>query len=140
MSATRTIGAAAAAVGLTPKAVRLYEARGLLAAPTRTQAGYRTFAEADLNRLRFIAAARDLGLRLDQIATILAAAHDGQRPCTTTRHLLNQRITEIDQVVTKLTSLRETLAAALDRTDSDLVAEPGTCPIIEAGQTTGNRQ
>lgn len=137
MSATMTIGAAASAVGLTRKAVRLYEARGLLPAATRTQSGYRTYSEADLSRLRLIAAARNLGLHLDQIADILAAAHEGQRPCATTRHLLDQRIGEIDRVVTELTSLRATLAATLDRADTDLVGKPGICPIIEVDHPAG---
>lgn len=67
MNATMTIGAAASAVGVSPKAVRHYEARGLLPAVKRTPAGYRIYAEADLSRLRFIAAARSLGLHLDQV-------------------------------------------------------------------------
>lgn len=139
MNEALTIGAAASAAGLTPKAVRLYEARGLLDAAPRTPAGYRTYVEADLSRLRFIAAGRNLGLRLDQIADILTAAHGGQRPCTTTRHLLNQRISEIDQVVTELAALRATLGAALDRTDAELAAEPGICPVIEANQPASDR-
>lgn len=137
MNATMTIGAAASAVGLSPKAVRLYEARGLLPAAKRTPAGYRTYTEADLSRLRLIAAARSLGLHLDQIADVLTAAHDGQHPCTTTRHLLNQRISEIDRVVAELTSLRASLTAALEPTDTDLADTPGICPVIEANQPTG---
>lgn len=127
-----TIGAAAAAAGLTPKAVRLYEARGLLGPAERTPAGYRTYTEANLARLQFIAAARSLGLHLDQIGDILAAAHDGQRPCSTTRELLDQRISEIDHVVAKLSALRDTLVVARDATDTDIAAKPGICPVIEA--------
>lgn len=139
MNATMTIGAAASTVGLSAKAVRLYEARGLLPAAKRTPAGYRTYAEADLSRLRFIAAARSLGLHLDQIADILTAAHDGQHPCTTTRPLLNQRISEIDRVVTELTELRASPTAALDPSDTDLADTPGICPVIEANRSAGNQ-
>jgi MerR family copper efflux transcriptional regulator len=87
-----TIGRAAAAAGVSPKAVRLYEARGLLAAPARSAAGYRLYSDAEIARLRFIAAARQLGLHVDQVAEVLDAAHDGRRPCATTNLLLDKRL------------------------------------------------
>jgi MerR family copper efflux transcriptional regulator len=123
-----TIGAAAAATGLTRKAVRLYEAHGLLAPTERTPAGYRVYTDTDLRRLRFIAAARRLGLHLDQIADILTASN-GKAPCGTTRALLDQRIAEIDRVITELRSLRDALAIARD---TDAAGGSGICPIIES--------
>lgn len=97
MSST-TIGAAAAAAGLSAKAIRLYEARGLLPPPSRTAAGYRLYDDEAIVRLRFVAAARRLGLHLDQVAEVLAAAEGGGWPCATTRVLVQDRITEIDRL------------------------------------------
>ncbi len=125
-----TIGRAAAAAGLSPKAVRLYEARGLLPTPERTAAGYRLYTDTDIARMRFIAAARELGLHLDQITEILATAHEGQAPCATTRAILDQRISEIDQVINRLTDLRNSLAAARN-THAARADETGICPLIE---------
>lgn len=135
---TRTIGAAAAAAGLTPKAVRLYETRGLLPAPARTAAGYRSYTDDDVARLRFIAAARELGLRLDQVGDVLTAAHEGNRPCATTRALLRQRITEVDELTNQLRRLRTSLSAALDIEAPESTA--GVCPLIEARPVRGARQ
>lgn len=126
-----TIGRAAAAAGLTPKAVRLYEGRGLLLPPARTAAGYRLYSEADVGRLRFIAAARRLGLHIDQITHILAAAHGGERPCTTTRRVLDQRIGEIDAVLSQLTDLRDSLTQARDGNTGHSPDDPQICPVIE---------
>jgi DNA-binding transcriptional MerR regulator len=125
-----TIGAAAAAAGLTPKAVRLYEGRGLLAPAQRTAAGYRTYTEADVARLQFIATARNLGLHLNQIGDILAAAHDGQRPCSITRELADQRINEIDDAVAALSALRDTLAAARDTSALCSALDPTCCTPV----------
>jgi MerR family transcriptional regulator, copper efflux regulator len=125
-----TIGRAAAAAGLSPKAVRLYEARRLLAAPTRTAAGYRLYTDADIARLRFIAAARQLGLHVDQVAEILNAAHDGQRPCATTNQLLDRRIGEIDRVIAELSGLRATLTAARDA-PAATAADAAICPVLQ---------
>ena len=74
---TVTIGEAAARTGLTAKAIRLYERRGLLGAPERNHSGYRTYGANDLAVLSFIRQARNLGLRLDEIG--LYAANAGWR-------------------------------------------------------------
>lgn len=126
-----TIGRAAAAAGLSRKAVRLYEICGLLRAPARSAAGYRLYTEADIARLRFIAAARQLGLHIGQVAEILNAAHDGQRPCATTNQLLDRRISEIDHVVAELSALRDKLTAARDTPAADTAADTAICPVLE---------
>ena len=135
MGTAITIGDAAAATGLTPKAIRLYELRGLVEPAERTAAGYRTFSVDALRRLRFIAASRRLGLHLDQIAEILEAADAGARPCGITQELLDQRIGEVDRVMDELSGLREVLLAArhskaIYSTDSFI------CPVIETGATS----
>jgi DNA-binding transcriptional MerR regulator len=137
-------GQAAAAAGLSRKALRLYEQRGLLVAPERTAAGYRRYARADIDILIFIRCARGLGLRVDDIATILARRRDGRPPCDTTRAVLDQRIGEIDATLADLAALRAALALVRDRAnqvrpdddDADLPTGSGyVCPLIEqAGQ------
>ncbi|WP_425465242.1 MerR family DNA-binding transcriptional regulator [Nonomuraea diastatica] len=52
------IGQAAQAAGLTRKAVRRYEAKGLLPPAERSAAGYRLYDEADVELLSFIRRAR----------------------------------------------------------------------------------
>lgn len=125
-----TIGRAAAAAGLTPKAVRLYEARGLVPIPTRTASGYRLYTASDIAQMRFIAAARRLGLHLDQVADILVTARGGQRPCRTARAFLDQRIGEIDDAIRHLTDLRNALVSARD-TSADPADHDSICPVIE---------
>ncbi|SEG80489.1 DNA-binding transcriptional regulator, MerR family [Actinacidiphila yanglinensis] len=56
-TAALRIGDAAAAAGTTPRALRFYEQRGLLAAPERTASGQRRYSPADIARVRLI---RDL--------------------------------------------------------------------------------
>lgn len=126
-----TIGRAAAAAGLTPRAVRLYEARGLLPTPVRTGSGYRVYGPADVARMRFIAAARRLGLHIDQVAEILVTANEGQRPCGTARAILDRRIAEIDDVVRELTDLRSALLSARDTSAESSENEACLCPMIE---------
>ncbi|WP_188196714.1 heavy metal-responsive transcriptional regulator [Nonomuraea sp. SYSU D8015] len=128
-----TIGQAAQAAGLTRKAVRLYEAKGLLPPAGRSATGYRLYDEADVELLTFVRRARTLGLHLDDIAQVLAVRDSGHTPCARARQVLDRRLAEIDEAIADLLALRESLLHA-HRT----AANPGegvsaVCPIIEDG-------
>lgn len=132
-----TIGQAAHAAGLTRKAMRVYEARGLLPAAERTTAGYRLYSQDDVELLTFIRRARTLGLHLDDIRDVLAIRNGGIPPCATVRDLLDERIAEIDTAVTELLALRRTLADTRRRADGRTDEQPVTvCAIIEDSQPT----
>lgn len=74
-----TIGKAAKAAGVTREAVRAHEARGLLPAAERTEAGYRLYDQHDIELLTFIRRARALGLHLDDVRDVLAIRNGGTR-------------------------------------------------------------
>jgi len=141
-----TVSQVAEAAGVSAKAARLYEARGLLPPAARTAAGYRVFQASDVDTVRFIRRARSLGLSLDAAADILATHRSGQAPCARTGELLEQRIAEIDHTLRELRELRSTLVATR-RTDhlhgspaSDGAAEhSGVCAIIDSVTATGQR-
>lgn len=61
---------AAKRLGVSTKALRLYEQRGLVA-PNRTAAGYRMYGPDEMNRAAEIVALRALGLSLAQVARVL---------------------------------------------------------------------
>jgi MerR family transcriptional regulator, copper efflux regulator len=132
MAATMTVGQAAQAAGLTRKAVRLYEERGLLPPAPRTTAGYRLYDQDDIDTLTFIRRARALDLPLDDIGVILTLRRGGTTPCTTVRGLLDTRIAEIDQAITDLQALRASLTATRQAAAS-VEPEPtgAVCPIID---------
>jgi DNA-binding transcriptional MerR regulator len=66
------ISEVAARTGFSASALRFYEDAGLLE-PARTPAGYRIYDDRSVERLRFIARAKALGLSLDEIAELLPA-------------------------------------------------------------------
>jgi|SRR5580692_4087144 MerR family copper efflux transcriptional regulator len=65
------IGELAGEVGLTPQAIRFYEARGLLGPSERTGKGYRYYGEEELHRVKKLQALQAMGLSLDDIAHVL---------------------------------------------------------------------
>ncbi|GEC06514.1 Cu(I)-responsive transcriptional regulator [Streptomyces spinoverrucosus] len=129
-----TVGRIAAQSGLSPKAVRLYEANGLIDPPERTAAGYRTYTATALPALRFIRQAQALGLSLKEIKRILDLQRHGQQPCGLVINLLDEHLAQVDQRIADLQALKKTLQEA--RHVADQAAgrgEPGViCPIIES--------
>ena len=130
-----TIGEVAKRAGLSAKAIRLYEARGLLAAPARTEAGYRTYSEHDVAVLRFIRRARALDLGLQEIRNILDLQQAGGQPCATVIQLLDAHVREIDQTMAALRALRNTLVAARNsaKTSEERGDQAVVCRLIESG-------
>lgn len=123
-----TIGEVAEAAGVTARAVRLYESKGLLPSADRTASGYRTFSDEHIEILTFIRQARSLGLTLEAIGEIVALAEEGA-PCARTRALLAQRVTEIDQTIADLEQLRDKIM----RTQCGTTRESALrCAVIES--------
>ena len=109
-----TIGQIAKETGLTAKAVRLYEKQGIIDEPKRTPACYRIYKKEDISLLNFVKQARLLDLHLGEVKQIIDLQRRGSRPCQTVLSLLSDRITEIDNKIIELKSLRCTLASACE--------------------------
>ena len=80
------VGELASATGLTVRALHHYDRLGLLVPAERTTSGHRLYDEADVRRLYRIVALRQLGLRLDEIASVLDHGEPGIAE-TVRRHL-----------------------------------------------------
>ena len=74
-----TISQTAERSGFSASALRFYEREGLIEA-TRTSGGQRRFERHELRRLAFIAAARHIGLTLDEIREALSLLPAGRNP------------------------------------------------------------
>lgn len=129
-----TVGEAARAGGVTPKAVRLYETKRLLPPAERTESGYRLYSRQDVEVLQFIRQAKALGLSLEEIREILDLQRGGEQPCGQVLRLLDQHIEEINRAMADLRALRTRLAAARDvAKQSARRGEQATvCRIIES--------
>jgi DNA-binding transcriptional MerR regulator len=130
------IGEVSAVSGLPVKTIRYYEEIGLLA-PTveRSQAGYRLFRSSVLNRLAFIKRSQALGLSLNEVQQILSVHDDGQLPCGEVKQHLEAKVTEINQQIEALETLKSELQGILsgwqDQPSSDRIAQT-ICPNIQS--------
>lgn len=127
------IGQLAKRMGLNPRTIRFYEQAGVLPEPERTVGGYRVYTADDEARLRFIKAAQRLGLKLGEIKEVLAFRDRQERPCPYVADLIATRLTEIDQRMRDLQTLRQELTGLQRRINEEGVA-PGKsrfCHFIE---------
>src|SRR5688572_21366618 len=74
-----TIGDLAKASGVHLETIRHYERIGLIRKPERTPGGYRSYKAADLELLRFIRCARELGFRLEKVRALLTLQNGARR-------------------------------------------------------------
>jgi MerR family copper efflux transcriptional regulator len=134
MSTTYRIAEVAARSGFTPATLRYYEEIGLVQPVARTDAGYRLYDDASLQRLRFIARAKQLGCSLDEIAE-LSTAWDGGR-CAHVQERLRATVTakvaHSQRQIAELTALTAELqrAAVALTTNTATGACDDTCGCI----------
>ncbi len=128
----------AAVAGVAADTIRYYERAGLLPAPHRTAAGYRTYDGAAVDRLKFIQGGQRLGLRLREIRDLLAIRDTGACPCEPAGQLLRRRMDELDAEMARLAALRVELAAMVEALPSEHCPDPapGTwlSPVPDGGR------
>lgn len=118
------IGELAEAAGTTTKTLRFYEDEGLLRPADRTPAGYRDYGPEALARVGFIHRGQAAGLTLAQIRQILDIRDSGQAPCEHVQDLLDTRLADLEQQITQLLELRDTITRLRDQATQ---VEPDTC-------------
>lgn len=114
-TALRSAPESAKRVGVGADTIRYYEKAGLLPAPERTTADYRSYDESAVDRLQFIQGAQRLGLRLREIKTLLDVRDTGQCPCEPAEQLLRGHIADIDREMLRMRALRAELVAMADQ-------------------------
>lgn len=108
-----TIGQLAQRVGLTPRAVRFYEAEGVLPRAARAASGYRVYGQTDLDVLRLIAGLRAAGLALTDIREIVRLRNDGIPPPDRII-ALHTRVVAVDRDIDTLQRRRGALLDVLE--------------------------
>jgi DNA-binding transcriptional MerR regulator len=126
------IGEVAAKSGVSRKDLRLYETAGILPAPRRTAAGYRTNGPETLALLAFVARARRLGFRLDEIREVVGIRRSGRCPCRHVLDLVRRKIEDLDRTLADLTDVRRGLRELLRASSrSARRGEAAVCRHIE---------
>ncbi len=117
---------AAGQLGVSAKALRLYEQRGLVA-PVRTAAGWRAYGPDQMRRAAEIVALRALGFNLTQVGWVLKGDPQGLEPALAAHQsVLEGRLHELVCTIEKVRGLRGDLARGAAPTAGELAKLAGT--------------
>jgi len=123
------IGQASKASGVSQRMIRHYEKIGLIPAPPRRDSGYRDYSGSDVERLRFVANARDLGFPVGEIGTLLSLWSDTHRSSAEVKALAIARADDLRRKAEALEAMRRSLLDLAERCHGD---DRPSCPILDA--------
>lgn len=122
------IGQAASHSSISAKTIRYYESIGLIPEAGRTESGYRTYGEKDVQTLRFIHHARNLGFSVKDVSTLLDLWRDQKRASADVKAFAQAHIEEVDRKIAELRKIRDTLTHLTQRCHGD---DRPDCPILD---------
>lgn len=103
----------AKAANVSADTVRYYSRAGLLRPGRNNANGYQQYSDSDLQRLRFVRTARQLGFSLKEITEILSDADRHRSPCPRVRDLFSRKLIVVEQQLRELKALRNRMRDAM---------------------------
>ena len=107
------IGEMARRTGVTAKAIRFYERKGVLPPAERAPNGYRLYDGEAVAMVQFVKQASGLGLTLGEIKEIVAIRQGGRPPCAHVHQLLRVKASELDRKLKDLVEVRKRIRRSL---------------------------
>jgi DNA-binding transcriptional MerR regulator len=123
------IGELSRATGTNIETIRYYERIGLLPAPGRTAANYRSYGDAHRARLAFVRHSRDLGFTIEEIRSLLDLSDNPTRECDEADRIATRHLEQVEEKIAQLSLLRDELARIIGRCRGGIAAD---CRVIEA--------
>lgn len=130
-----TIGKAALLLNVNPRTLRFYDQIGLVHPSCRSEGGYRLYSPRDIERFKFIIRAKELGLTLEEIRSILSLTGEGL--CLSVQHrvgeLLALKINEIDNRIREMQELKDQLSVFKNYLDQKKITnkKSSACSCLE---------
>jgi Cu(I)-responsive transcriptional regulator len=122
------IGQAAKSSGVSAKMIRYYEQIKLINPAHRTESSYRTYSDNDINTLKFIRRARDLGFSVEQMKTLLALWGDRSRSSADVKAIALEHVAELERKAAAIQAMSRTLKHLAQHCHGD---DRPDCPIID---------
>ncbi|KGB52156.1 Transcriptional regulator, MerR family [Sphingopyxis sp. LC81] len=123
------IGELSRATGTNIETIRYYERIGLLPAPGRTAANYRSYGDAHRARLAFVRHSRDLGFTIEEVRSLLDLSDNPTRECDEADRIATRHLEQVEEKIAQLSLLRDELARIIGRCRGGIAAD---CRVIEA--------
>lgn len=124
------IGEFAGRAGVAIDTVRYYEKQGVLPPPVRRASGYRSYAEEDVARLRFVRRAKALGFTLDEIRGLLDLSDRREDDMGGLKAAATAKLADVEARIEELSRIRDGLHTLVDACPGHGALQQ--CPILHA--------
>ncbi len=121
-------GTLAKITGCNIETIRYYENITLLRPVDRTSSGHRLYSPDDQARLRFILRARELGFSIAELRGLLSLVDSDEYTCGEVLAVTNDHIANIQQKISDLQRLKQTLSDMAQKCDGGEVPD---CAIVD---------
>ncbi|MBL9051181.1 MAG: Cu(I)-responsive transcriptional regulator [Tabrizicola sp.] len=122
------IGEAAQASGVSAKMIRYYEETGLIPPAGRTGSGYRTYGPKEVQILRFVRRARDLGFPMEKVSDLLALWRDRDRASGDVKRLAEAQVKALEVRIREMEEMKAALEHLVHACAGD---DRPDCPILD---------
>jgi len=104
--------------------LRHYERKGVLQKPPRSKNGYRRYPAQALDRILLVRSALGVGITLDELAAIFKTRAGGGAPCREVRDLVSDKLSDLENHLQEMLTLRDNLRSILRDWDKRLATTP----------------
>ncbi|MBE8574324.1 Cu(I)-responsive transcriptional regulator [Vibrio sp. OPT18] len=123
------ISEAAKLTNLSTKSIRLYEDKGVITAPLRSENGYRSYDKKQIQELGIVAKARSAGFSLDECRALVELADNPCRESADVKAKALSKLEEVNKKIEDLLAIQKTLKEWVEQCPGDSNSH---CPIIDS--------
>ncbi|MFM2608696.1 Cu(I)-responsive transcriptional regulator [Vibrio chagasii] len=123
------ISEAAKITNLSAKSIRLYEDKGVISSPNRSENGYRTYSDKQIKQLGIVAKARSAGFSLDECRSLVELADNPCRESADVKAKALSKLKEVNKKIEDLLAIQSTLKEWVELCPGDSNSH---CPIIDS--------
>ena len=123
------ISEAAKLTNLSTKSIRLYEDKGVITAPFRSENGYRSYDKKQIKELGIVAKARSAGFSLDECRALVELADNPCRESADVKAKAQSKLNEVNRKIEDLLVIQKTLVEWVEQCPGDSNSH---CPIIDS--------
>lgn len=113
---------------LSAKSIRLYEQKGLISAPLRSENGYRIYSRQHIDELLVIARAKRVGFTLDECKSLVNLAKNPERTSAEVKEKAKEKLSEVNAKLAELIEIKQQLEEWVNKCPGNSGSD---CPIID---------
>ncbi|EHH1031690.1 MerR family transcriptional regulator [Vibrio parahaemolyticus] len=122
------IGAVAKLTGLSSKSIRLYEDKGIISQPARSDSGYREYSDNHIQELNLVSRAKNAGFSLQECKEFVQLAHNPNRKSSEVKERTMDKLREVEEKIAHLMEIKKQLEGWVSACPGDAKSR---CPIID---------